>query len=385
MRILVFSPYYPPHIGGLESHADEFNKYLSQKGVDITVFTPRLPLDTPEEELRHQNVRIYRFPAFELIHNYPVPKFWSRQFWKLLRNAASPRPDILISRTRFFSTSLFALLFSKQKRIPLIHIEHGSDFAKFNSRIKTALGKWYDLLFGRAVLCSADIVIANSLASRAFVKKLSGRDSTVIYRGVEIDATPSSTTSTNTFTKKPEHIIVGFIGRLIDGKGAVDFLRALSAIRRETILGVFIGDGPERKTLERMTKELSLSRNVVFLGHREHSETIALLRSFDIVVNPSYTEGLPTTVIEAALCKKAIIATHVGGTTEIITGDNDGFLVPPGDIKKLQEKITYLVDHPDIRKRFGERAFDAVHGKFDWNVSAEKYLHIFQNILKRES
>ena len=74
MKILEFCPYYPPHIGGLENHADEFNKYLSQKGMDITVFTPRLPKDASEFETRYQDVKIICFPAFEIISNYPLPK-----------------------------------------------------------------------------------------------------------------------------------------------------------------------------------------------------------------------------------------------------------------------------------------------------------------------
>ena len=172
MRILVFSPYYPPHIGGLESHADEFNKYLSQRGVDITVFTPRLPKDAPESETRYENVKIIRFPAFEIISNYPLPKFWSFKFWKLFLGLFKEKYDIAISRTRFFNTSLLALIYAKIKRVKWIHIEHGSDFVKSGGKFSTAIARIYDYTFGKLILKLSDKNIANSKSSAEFCQKL---------------------------------------------------------------------------------------------------------------------------------------------------------------------------------------------------------------------
>jgi len=117
MKIFIFCPYYPPHIGGLESHADEFNKYLSQSGIDITVFTPKLPTDAPESEIKYNNVKIIRFPAFEIISNYPLPKFWSLKFWSLFLGLFKQKFNIVISRTRFFNTSFLALFYAKIKNV----------------------------------------------------------------------------------------------------------------------------------------------------------------------------------------------------------------------------------------------------------------------------
>jgi len=122
MKIIIFCPYYSPHIGGLESYSDEFNKYLSQTGIDITVFTPRLPKNAPENEIRYGNVKIMRFPAFEIISNYPLPKFWTKKYRDLKKEIKKEKYDIVISRTRFFNTSLLALIYSKTKKTKWIHI-----------------------------------------------------------------------------------------------------------------------------------------------------------------------------------------------------------------------------------------------------------------------
>src|SRR5688572_10152100 len=134
MRLLVFCPHYPPYVGGLETHAAEFNKYLSQsEEVDsILVFTSRIPVSIVEQSEVSKKVRIIRFPAFHLIPNYPVPKVWLPTYWRLWRQLYRYNPDIVISRTRFFFTSVLALSFTKMYRKPWVHIEHGSDYFKLS-------------------------------------------------------------------------------------------------------------------------------------------------------------------------------------------------------------------------------------------------------------
>jgi glycosyltransferase involved in cell wall biosynthesis len=374
MKILVFSPYYPPHIGGLENHADEFNKYLSQRGVDIVVFTPRLPKNAAELETRYNKVRIVRFPAFEIIPNYPLPRFWNLKFWRLFLNLKKEKYNIVISRTRFFSTSLLALIYAKIKKIRWIHIEHGSDFPQFKG-IKSKIAKAYDHTFGKLVLKSAESVVANSQASADFVKKLSGVNPEVIYRGVEIEKIEAIQASEETRKKYAGKVIIIYLGRLIEGKGVADLIQACSQIDKNYIL-LIIGNGQERINLENLAVKLKIKDKVSFLGQKNFNEAISLLKSADILVNPSYTEGLPTSVIEAAICRKAIVATNVGGTSEIICGKNDGFLTEAKDIKILNKKLEILIADADMRNNFACSACNKVINKFNWDTNILKYLEI---------
>lgn len=384
MNILVFSPYYPPHTGGLESHGDEFNKYLSRGGANVTVFTPRLPEDAPERESRHHDVQVIRFPAFELFHNYPLPKFWAKTFWVHWRELFLEDYDIVISRTRFFFPSLMATRFARKRHLPRVHIEHGSDFAHFNGRTKTLLGKVYDQIVGNFVLRTANVVIANSRASARFVCRLAKKNSCqVIYRGVEkevILSMPPTEHVTDIPTGVP---VIGFIGRLIDGKGVADLLKALAPLREKNFVFLIVGDGPERPRLEKLAHTFGIGSNVRFLGHQSFSEAIGYMKTFDIFVNPSHTEGIPTAVIEAALCRKAIVATNVGGTHEIITGRGDGFLVAPKNIAELSAKLALLLDNVALRESFGEKAFRAVEHKFSWDESIKKYFALFKDLLEK--
>ncbi|GBE17278.1 GDP-mannose-dependent alpha-(1-6)-phosphatidylinositol monomannoside mannosyltransferase [bacterium BMS3Abin15] len=384
MKILVFSPYYPPHIGGLETHADEFNKYLSQKGVDITVFTPQLPTDSLENEIKHSKVKITRFSAFEIIPGYPLPKFWQIKFWKLFHSLFKEEFDIVISRTRFFNTSLLALFFAKTKHIKWVHIEHGSDFVKSGGVVASFIAKAYDYTFGKLVLKLSDKNVANSIASSEFCKKLSGgRDCEVVYRGVEIEKIKNISPALDIRNKYGNKIIVTFIGRLIDGKGVADLLEVLGKTDNENIICILIGDGPQMENLKGLAKKIKIEDEVIFMGYKKIEEAIGILKISDIFVNPSYTEGLPSSVVEAALCKKAIIATNVGGTPEIITGVEDGYLVNPKDIGTLSQHLVNLIKNPEKRKQFGENAQQKVKIKFSWDKSIEKYLKIFDEQVQK--
>lgn len=382
MKLIVFSPFYPPHIGGLESHSDEFNRHLSRRGAKIAVFTPLLPDDAPETELRHSEVHIVRYPAFEPLHNYPVPKFWDAYFWQQWNALLDEECDIVISRTRFFFPSLMALWYSYRRNLPLLHIEHGSDFAQFNGKIKTTLGKIYDWTLGRLILRHADAIVGNSQASADFVRKLSGRDdASVIYRGANIEAIAKCLPNQEISKKYHGKTIIAFIGRLIDGKGTHDLITALSQLQKEDTVTLIIGGGPEEARLKKMVTEYHLDNQVVFFGNLPFEKAIGILKTAHIVVNPSYTEGLPTSVTEAALCRKAIIATNVGGTSEVISGNNDGFLVPSKKPEVMAEKLKLLIENPELRATFSKNAFESVRNKFDWNHSADQYLAIFSKLL----
>ncbi|MCH8748771.1 glycosyltransferase family 4 protein [Patescibacteria group bacterium] len=225
-RLLAMTPLYPPHVGGLESHAEEFDRRLALQDIHITVFTPLTKSGGASREQSARNITIYRYPAIELIPNYHLPKFWSRGFRQQWRQLAARPVDLVMSRTRFFFSGILAFSYARWHATPWLHVEHGSDFVHLNNRLTSLVAKLYDYTLGRLVLRKADWVVANSKASAQFVKKLSGRtDVTVIYRGLD----HSAIAAIRPAPRSIKAITITYAGRLIDGKGVADLLAAAGA------------------------------------------------------------------------------------------------------------------------------------------------------------
>ncbi len=382
MKLLIFSPYYPPHTGGLESHADEFNKFMSPHVSKIKVFTPRLPFDAIEKETLYGNVEIVRFPAFEIIQNYPVPKFWSATFWKLFSSLFRENYDVVISRTRFFLTSLLALIYAKIKKVKWIHIEHGSDFVQLSSSFKTLIAKLYDWTFGFLIFRTSDQNISISKAVQKFVQKFDKRESPVIYRGLdmaEIDAILPNSTLKETYDGKT---IISFVGRLYKWKGVENSILAIKSLPPEIknqLVFLIIGNGEDFQTLKKLSKNESC---IQMLGNLPRKETIGILKISDIYLHSAYSGGgLSTALLEAMYCGCTIIATPNEGADEVVNDNENGFLIKKSDQKLISEKIQKILEKNILSQK--KVAKITIRKNFDWKNTTRQYKMILTSTNKK--
>jgi len=384
MKILIFCPYYPPHIGGLETHADEFNKYLSQRGIDIIVFTPRLPRNAPERETRYGKVKIIRFPAFEIIRNYPLPKFWLKKYWGLKKEIKKESFDIVISRTRFFFTSLMAMFFAKSRKITWVHIEHGSDFVRLSSRSKTALAKLYDHIFGRLIFKYSDLNISISETVRKFVRKFDSRKSPVIRRGLDIEEISKIEPDKEIRRKYEGKTIVAFAGRLYKWKGIENSIQAVKSLPSETknkIVFLIIGDGEDSERLKRLFGD---DNSMLMLGGMPREKVIGILKSSDIFIHSSLPGGgLSTSLLEAMYCGPAVIATPNEGADEVVTNRKNGLLIIEPYVEKIAESLTELTENQSLRQNLSKNAAGFVAENFQWRKAIEAYEKIFRSLAKK--
>lgn len=380
-EIIVFPAFYPPHIGGMEFFAHELNQRLAQSGWKVTICAPNF-LGEQLKELTGSggNLTIIYYPAFEIILNFPCPKFWRKDFWDAIRNISHHQSAIVISHTRFFIASSVALVFSRIKDLPLLHIEHGSSPVQSKNTFISVISELYDTTLGRLVIRKAKKIIAISQDVSDFVQKQWAVKSEIIRRGFDPSAIAVIPDSQE-FPRSTGITRLMYIGRLISGKGLDTLLDGLMLMQEKNWELIVIGDGPARQSLEKLAKQFT-SNQVMFLGKKNPQETIALLKTTDIFINPSRSEGLPTTVAEAALCRKAIVATNVGGTRELFPEANQFFLVPADNPAAIADRISKFISNPALIVTTGNTAQEFIVANFSWDRTIERFTKVLNEIVR---
>ncbi|MBZ0129771.1 MAG: glycosyltransferase [Rhodobacteraceae bacterium] len=158
-----------------------------------------------------------------------------------------------------------------------------------------------------------------------------------------------------------------FVGRLAAVKGLPVLFGALARLRLDfPELGVtLIGDGPERPALEGEAAALGLSGMIEFAGYKGQSEVAAALAASDLLVLPSFAEGLPVVLMEALAAGLPVVATRIAGVAELVEDGISGFLVPPGDEAALADKLAILLADPARRRAMGKAGRAKVRAAFD--------------------
>lgn len=142
------------------------------------------------------------------------------------------------------------------------------------------------------------------------------------------------------------------------------------------------GDGEARVSLEALSRKLGLTNHVTFLGNIPHDYLPNYYYACDFLVLASDYEGLGRVLIEAAVAKKALIATDICGPGDIIIDNRNGFLVPPRDSEALAEKMMLLIEDSELVRRMGEEAHRHVTENFNPDKIVEKLSSMWHQTAK---
>ncbi len=204
------------------------------------------------------------------------------------------------------------------------------------------------------------VVIHNGIAPRPFLEA----DGTPLRREFGLEFTPMLT----------------FVGRLVPPKDLLILRQAFEDLP-EGILMV-VGDGELRPRAERFVREHRLETRVRFIGQR--SDVPQILAASDVFVLSSRWEGLPYTIIEAMMAGLPVVATNVGGVSELVKDGVTGFLVPRRDPKALAEALQRLIDDPELRKRMGEAGRQKALREFTLDRMLRETEQVYAEVLGRE-
>jgi len=158
--------------------------------------------------------------------------------------------------------------------------------------------------------------------------------------------------------------LVGTVGALLPHKGQHDLIDAAALVVREVPDARFLvlGEGELRESLEHHIKHLHLERHVLLAGYRP--DALGLVRSFDVFVMCSTSEGLGMPLLEAMACRRAVVASRVGGIPEVVVDGETGILVPARTPRALASAIATLLGDPRRRDQLGEAGRRRVEERF---------------------
>jgi len=206
----------------------------------------------------------------------------------------------------------------------------------------------------------------------------------VVYNGVELDGGKPAADVRSELGIPPGVPLVGEVARLCDVKGQRELIEAIASVpeARLVLVGVDLERGGAfQAELEREAERLGVRDRVAFAGRRD--DAAELLGQLDVVALPSSTEGLPVVLLEAMARRRAVVATPVGGTPELVADGETGLLVPPRDPRALAEAIRRLLADPELRGRMGEAGHRRVAERFSAEEMCRRVLELYDEVVAR--
>jgi len=144
---------------------------------------------------------------------------------------------------------------------------------------------------------------------------------------------------------------------------------------------LLVGDGSDRKILEKLSSELGIANRVTFVGKVAHEMVVEYYNKLDVYVAISRSESFGVSVLEASACGVPVVISNVGGLPEVVVKDVTGLIVPSESIEEAASAILKLVNSMSLRKRMGERGRKFVVERYSWSESIDIILAVYQKVL----
>jgi glycosyltransferase involved in cell wall biosynthesis len=366
VRILQQCIYFPPEVGGLESHVFYLCRDLVRFGHEVTMVTSHSKPSAPREEVM-DGVRVLRrwFPARNpagwIAHTLAtVPTFLP----------LAQRADILHAQT--FASALPGMIARQRSGKPLVLTLHTSHFLKLARK-----PMWRPIL--RRIIRSADWLLAASDEIRDVALGLYPHPrAEAVTNGADTELFKPTTPRLPAPAAGRTRVIVP--RRLFHKNGVEYFVRALPLIREQLdVEAILVGDGPERAKLEAIARELGVLEFCNFMGARPNAEMPGLLASATVAVFPSLMEATSVAALEAMSCELPVAASNVGGLPQIVD-ETVGTLFEPANPQDLAGRLVALLRRPDLAE-VKKRARARVVASWSNERLARRHIEIYQTLL----
>ena len=379
--------------GGHEEYILSLSKCLSKAGHNVTILDRKyLPADPDFEYI--DGVKIVRLGARKFaLPNLTISLALNYISFARQVNKYLARVNFDIVHVHVSITGLFLAIMRPSLRKRLFYTSHATRRGK---KSLTPLDRIAIALENQLVKRIRTAIVLNELVRKGFITEARVEPERVVVLPMGTD-TDRFNPTIDAGDVRQKHglegkVVILFVGRIRADKGVEYLVRAANIVLNdfgyENTRFVLVGPIEEfglRKDrrspyLDRVThliEDYRLQQGVKLTGAVSLDDLRKLYATCDIFVLPSLTEAAPQAPVEAMASGKPVIGTNVGSMPMQIKDEQSGFLINPADERQLAEKIKYLIDNPDERKRMGAYGRKLAEEEFDWEHITYKLVRIY--------
>jgi glycosyltransferase involved in cell wall biosynthesis len=381
MRIAHITATFPPYYGGTGSVCYHNALELARRGHEVHVYTAE---PSQKGYVYPTDINVHQLPPLIRFGNAPL----------LPRLLKIDGFDVLHLHYPFFFGAELSNLVSKRRKIPLVITYHQDVLLK---GLKGLISTVYDKLIGLWVLQSAEKILFTTLdygkhakvnwLFREYPERISS-----LPNGVDINRFHPSLNGTpirdryKISQEKTVLLLVAGLDKAHYFKGVDILLNALKLANQDSIHLIIIGDGDLRPAYQQRAAALNIDHHVTFAGRVSDEELPMYYAASDIGVLPSTTmgEAFGVVLLEAMACGKPVIASNLPGVRSVFQDGQQGLFVTPGDANDLQQKISYLINQPELQKIMGANGRRWVEDRYAWPKIADQLEVVYGDVIARK-
>ena len=383
---------HSPDIGGAETSILTLGKHIDRSQFSITAILPsegsfsreldKIGIYTkviylPIGLLRLKRGDVFRSLLFILAYLFYIQFFLTRLFIYLKKN----KFDLVLTNT--VKAHIYGSIAASLCHIPVIWRFHDilspTDFSPLLIRIIVLFGRWFPKR-----------ILAVSKITKEYLAKNGLKDDKidVIFNGIDSELFEIKDVSKDIRRElkiEDKTKLIGCVGRIIPEKGQKSFLLSISGVIKEypetffLIIGdVFLKEEAYKEELLEIIKKNGMEERIKFTGFRKDIGDV--IRVLDLVVFPSVApEAFPLSVLEAMALGKPVIASNIGGVSEIIEDGITGMLIEPNHPEQITDRIVYLLSNQEIYSSIAQKAKEVANKRF----SLQKYVAAIEESFRK--
>lgn len=373
MRVALVSPWFYPHVGGVESHVRNLAAELARRGHEVTVLTSNYA-KLPEREAM-EGFTVERAKSLGTVLRTPITP--------ALRRAIRPgRFDVVHAHSPPPLSAYYAAIGAERARIPLV-VSYHCDI-EIPALFGNALTSLYQRTYGRATMRRAAKVIVSTETYAATSRAIWRYNPEVIPSPVDSQRFRPDVDGgwvRARLNLRPEDRAVLLVARIVPHKGIEHLVEAAKHV--PDAMFVVVGDGPFLPEVRRLAAVFGVEERVQFVGRVPFRDLPSYYAACDVFVLPSVSrlEAFGIVTLEAMATAKPVVVSDIPGVREVVTNGVEGLLAEPVHPEDLAAKIRTLLDDPGLRRAMGLRGRQKVEQEFGIRQVADAVERVYRSVL----